>query len=260
MLAHPSTIRLDNRLVGFGLKNVPEDNWEAVMLTVMHYTSSRIEYNQAFQRAVHFVVDETQVICQKGTSAAQLNTAVTTYRKFGGICTMSMQNLTAALNDEKLTELFSNCDYKCFLDQGGVDANALREIQELSQTEFDALSTDQVGQGVMVWGKKVVLFDMRIAKENPLYSLISTNFHERAAQRAETGRQEPSEEPVYKEADRTEQIILQMAELAEISARDILSVLDITQDEAETQLAYLVEQGKLTETQTEGIPRYKKAG
>ena len=86
------------------------------------------------------------------------------------------------------------------------------------------------------------------------------NFLERAAQRAETGRQEPSEEPVYKEADRTEQIILQMAELAEISARDILSVLDITQDEAETQLAYLVEQGKLTETQTEGIPRYKKAG
>ena len=60
---------------------------------------------------------------------------------------MSMQNLTAALNDEKLTELFSNCDYKCFLDQGGVDANALREIQELSQTEFDALSTDQVRAG-----------------------------------------------------------------------------------------------------------------
>lgn len=260
MLAHPSTIRLDNRLVGFGLKNVPEDNWEAVMLTVMHYTSSRIEYNQAFQRAVHFVVDETQVICQKGTSAAQLNTAVTTYRKFGGICTMSMQNLTAALNDEKLTELFSNCDYKCFLDQGGVDANALREIQELSQTEFDALSTDQVGQGVMVWGKKVVLFDMRIAKENPLYSLISTNFHERAAQRAGKAGQESVEETVYTEADRTEQIILQMADFAEISARDILSVLDITQDEAEAQLAYLVEQGKLVETQTEGIPRYKKAG
>lgn len=259
MLAHPSTIRLENRLVGFGLKNVPEDNWEAVMLTVMHYTSSRIEYNQSLQRAVHFVVDETQVICQKGTSAAQLNTAVTTYRKFGGICTMSMQNLTAALHDEKLTELFSNCDYKCFLDQGGVDANALREIQELSQTEFDALSTDQVGQGVMVWGKKVVLFDMRIAKENPLYSLISTNFHERAAQ-AEKAGQELAEEPVYTEADRTEQIILQMADFAEISARDILSVLDITQDEAEVQLAYLVEQKKLVETRTEGIPRYKKAG
>ena len=110
----------------------------------------------------------------------------------------------------------------------------------------------------MVWGKKVVLFDMRIAKENPLYSLISTNFHERAAQQVEKAGQEPAEE--YTETDRTEQIILQMADFAEISARDILSVLDITQDEAEAQLAYLVEQGKLVETQAEGIPRYKKAG
>lgn len=100
---------------------------------------------------------------------------------------------------------------------------------------------------------------MRIAKENPLYSLISTNFHERAAQAEKAGR-EPAEENVYTEADRTEQIILQMADFAEISARDILSVLDITQDEAEAQLTYLVEQGKLVETRTEGLPRYKKAG
>ncbi|MCO7154292.1 hypothetical protein NIA73_14040 [Anaerobutyricum hallii] len=28
MLAYPSTVRLDNRMIGFGLKNVPPDNWE----------------------------------------------------------------------------------------------------------------------------------------------------------------------------------------------------------------------------------------
>ena len=177
MLSRPSNVRFDERLVGFGLKNVPEDNWEAVMLTVMHYTSARMEYNQKERRAVHFIVDETQVLSKKGTSADQLNTAVATFRKFGGICTMAMQNLTAALHNEQLKELFSNCSYKCFLDQGGVDANALAEIQELSQTEFAALSSDEPGKGVMVWGKKVVLFDARVSKDNPLYGLISTDFH-----------------------------------------------------------------------------------
>ena len=181
MLASPSNVRFDERLVGFGLKNVPEDNWEAVMLTVMHYTSARMEYNQKERRAVHFIVDETQVLSKKGTSADQLNTAVATFRKFGGICTMAMQNLTAALHHEQLKELFSNCSYKCFLDQGGVDANALAEIQELSKTEFDALSSDEPGVGVMVWGKKVVLFDAKVSKDNPLYSLISTDFHEEKA-------------------------------------------------------------------------------
>ena len=32
----------------------------------------------------------------------------------------------------------------------------------------------------MVWGKKVVLFDAKISKENELYPLINTNFHEKA--------------------------------------------------------------------------------
>ena len=159
MLAYPSTVRLDNRMIGFGLKNVPPDNWEPVMVTVMHYTSTRMEYNQEAQRATHFIVDETQVVSRKGTSAEQLNTAVATFRKYGGICTMAMQNITAALENKMLKELFSNCNYKCFLDQGGADANALAQIQELSQTEFNALNSEEVGKGVMVWGKKVVLFD-----------------------------------------------------------------------------------------------------
>ena len=91
MLAYPSTVRLDNRMIGFGLKNVPPDNWEPVMVTVMHYTSTRMEYNQEAQRATHFIVDETQVVSRKGTSAEQLNTAVATFRKYGGICTMAMR-------------------------------------------------------------------------------------------------------------------------------------------------------------------------
>ncbi|MBQ6392840.1 MAG: DUF87 domain-containing protein [Eubacterium sp.] len=201
MLSRPSNVRFDERLVGFGLKNVPEDNWEAVMLTVMHYTSSRMEYNQKERRAVHFIVDETQVLSRKGTSADQLNTAVATFRKFGGICTMAMQNLTAALHNEQLKELFSNCSYKCFLDQGGVDANALAEIQELSKTEFDALSTDEPGIGVMVWGKKVVLFDAKVAKDNPLYGLISTDFHGKEIREKDAWRKaSPREEPAREEA------------------------------------------------------------
>ena len=195
MLAYPSNVRFDERLVGFGLKNVPEDNWEAVMLTIMHYTSSRMEYNQKERRAVHFIVDETQVLSRKGTSAEQLNTAVATFRKFGGICTMAMQNLSAAMHNEQLKELFSNCSYKCFLDQGGVDANALAEIQELSQTEFDALSSDEPGRGVMVWGKKVVLFDAKVAKDNPLYDMISTNFHEKKEIASEVKPEEHIPEP-----------------------------------------------------------------
>lgn len=258
MLAYPSTVRLDNRMIGFGLKNVPPDNWEPVMVTVMHYTSTRMEYNQEAQRATHFIVDETQVVSRKGTSAEQLNTAVATFRKYGGICTMAMQNITAALENKMLKELFSNCNYKCFLDQGGADANALAQIQELSQTEFNALNSEEVGKGVMVWGKKVVLFDAKISKENELYPLINTNFHEKAKE-AEKKKQKQRQEQ-QESNDRIEEIILQMAELAPVTVRDLLSVLEITQEEAEKQLSFLCQQGYLIKTEEAGNIRYQKAG
>lgn len=256
MLAHPSNIKTDRRLVGFGLKNVPEDNWEAVMVTVMHYLSARMEYNQTYQKATHFIIDETQVVSRRGTSADMLNTAVATFRKFGGICTMAMQNLTAALGNEQLQELFSNCSYKCFLDQGGVDANALSGIQELSQTEFNALSADDVGQGVLVWGKKVVLFDAKLSKKNPLYQMANTNFHEQAEEKRSTQKRAGDTDP----QTRIEEIILDMAALTPVSEKDVLGILDITQESSKRYLESLVEEGKLQKEFVQGTTRYRKVG
>ena len=50
MLARPSTIKINSRLIGFGMANVPENNWEAVMVTILHYLSMRMDYNKKLQR------------------------------------------------------------------------------------------------------------------------------------------------------------------------------------------------------------------
>ena len=99
-------------------------------------------------------MDEAQVVSEKPGSAEMLNNAVITFRKFGGIVTLAMQNVVAALANKKMVELFQNCSYKCFLDQGGVDAQSLAEIQPLSEREFRALGTGKPGEGVIVWNKK----------------------------------------------------------------------------------------------------------
>ena len=138
------------------------------------------------------------------------------------------------------------------------NANALAQIQELSQTEFNALNSEEVGKGVMVWGKKVVLFDAKISKENELYPLINTNFHEKAKE-AEKKKQKQRQEQ-QESNDRIEEIILQMAELAPVTVRDLLSVLEITQEEAEKQLSFLCQQGYLIKSEEAGNILYQKAG
>ena len=182
MFARPSNLDLSGRLVGFGLKNIPKNVWEPVMVAVMHFLTMRIEYNQAGLIAARLVVDEAQVMCEEPASAAQLLYAVETYRKVGAVVTLAVQNLTRVLENPELRDMFSNCPYKCFLDQGGVDAASLAQIQELSGEEYSALSNSAPGCGVMVWGSQVYLFDAGMAKENVLYPLFNTDFHEKAAE------------------------------------------------------------------------------
>lgn len=181
MFSHPSNVNMDSeRFVVFGLRNVTQELWEPVMITIMFFLSNRMEYNGKLQKATRLIVDETQVVTNNKSSADMLLKAVITYRKFGGIVTLALQNLTRALENEDLRDMFSNCGYKCFLDQGGVDAQKLAEIQELSEKEFASLSEDIPGCGVMIWGKNVILFDAKMDKTNVLYDPFSTDFHEKS--------------------------------------------------------------------------------
>lgn len=177
MFSKTSNLDIRNRFVVFGMKNISEEMWEPVMLVVMHLLSQRINYNQKYQRATRVIVDEGQVVCRKESSAIQLNRAFLTYRKFGGICTLILQNMSAALENQVVKELVSNCEFKCFFDQGGVDRQEVAELLSLSSAESAALDEEVPGQCVLCVGKDVLLCDSRILKSSPLYELYHTSFH-----------------------------------------------------------------------------------
>ena len=192
MFAHETNIDITNRLTGFGLKNIPsEDDRKPLMLALMHFVSSRIEDNQDVFKASRLIVDETQVLTKDEFTVRELLYAIETYRKIGGIVTLAMQNVTHALQHEDLCKMFSNCGYKVFFDQGGVEANQISEIVKMSKVEWDKLSEGQVGHAVLVWNKDVYLLDGKMDKENELYPSFNTNFHEKA--KAQKEKQENSE-------------------------------------------------------------------
>ena len=68
------------------------------------------------------------------------------------------------------------------------------------------------------------------------------------------------EQETDREEDRMEQIIIRMAGITPVTAGDILSVLDITEEEAEEKLLALCRDGKLISAWEGGILRYKKEG
>lgn len=272
MFAHPSNINSRKRLVGFGLKNVSEKMWEPVMVTIMFFLSSRMSHNQKLQKATHLIIDESQVVCEHKSSADMLLKAVETYRKFGGICTMCLQNMTRAIENPELRDMFSNCDFKVFLDQGGVDAKTIAQIQEFSTQEYESLSTSVPGYGVLVWEKQVFLLDARIAKENLLYQKFSTNFHEKAEQNTEQKKvQSLPEEPEKpkKTLVRAEEIpvepwmeayipkIQMLAKLITITKEELMRAFGLTEIQAERILQYMVSRSMLEKERTGKKTSYK---
>lgn len=181
MFAYPSDININSeRLVAFGLNNITDDIWQPVMTTIMFFLTNRVEFNQEVQRATRFIVDECQYVCKSISTGNILLSAVLTYRKFGGICTMAFQNLARVVMSEDLRDMLTNCGYKMFFKQEGTDAIALSKIQHLTEIEYEALSNDAPGRSVMVWNGKVILLDAFMNNDNPLYDTFSTNFHEKA--------------------------------------------------------------------------------
>ena len=179
MFSRESNLQMDNRLVGFGLHEVPDNVWEPIMVTVMHFMMQRIEFNQSRRVAAHLLIDEAQYLCNKGSSAQQLLEAVETYRKFGGIITFLVQNLDRVLEHPELRDMFSNCGYKCFIGLSSNEVNTLSAIQALSASERDSIVEGGIGRGLMVWSGQVYKFDVFIDHKNTMYPLFNTDFHNR---------------------------------------------------------------------------------
>ena len=132
------------------MKKYPRAYGEPLMITIMHVLTQRFSYNVDQQRATHFIVDEAQYVCRHEKSCNELEKAYLTYRKLGGICTICLQNVSAATANGKIMEIVSNSDFKVLLDQAGDDRNELLQIMDLSQKEFDALSDPTPGQCLIV--------------------------------------------------------------------------------------------------------------
>ena len=163
--------------------------------------------------------------------------------------------MTRAIENPELRDMFSNCDFKVFLDQGGVDAKTIAQIQEFSTQEYESLSTAVPGYGVLVWEKQVFLLDARIAKENILYQKFSTNFHEKAETEQNKKHEHPavtvpekgwkslsSRVEVTKEVwmeDYIEQILM-LAKLITITKEEVTKNLNLTEIQAERILQYMV--------------------
>ena len=146
--------------------------------------------------------------------------------------------------------MLSNCGYKCIFDQGGVDAAALREIQELSDVEYQSLAEAVPGYCLMIWGTKTILLDARMSGDNCLYEKFSTNFHEKKERRQEAG------DPLAREGTLDVEI-LRIAQAVPVGKEELQELLPCTPGELDAALQRLCREGRLEAVPFAGKLQYR---
>lgn len=264
MFAHETNVKTDSRFVAYGLAHVKEKLWEPIMITISHFLATRMEFNKKLQRATHFIVDEGQIVTAHGGSAEILLNAILTFRKFGGMCTIAVQNLMHVMEHPRLRDMFENCGMKAFFDLGGVSSKELMQIQKLSQTEYNTLAQNHKGEALIAWNKKIVLVDLAMSKDNILYDKFSTNFHEKALEKENKTYENEQDindqkmfEPVLNQREEAKEKIKQMASWVAISSTDVATSLSISDKEARDILQEMCMEKILCSDISAGTEYYK---
>ena len=179
---------------------------------------------------------------------------------------MALQNLSGALENDKLRDVFSNCGYKYFLNQSGIDAGQIRSIQELSQTEYESLNEDRPGYGLLVWGNKVIKLDSVMSHDNPLYEMFSTNFHEKSKKALFYNTpQEADERDIeslkLRSREELDDAVLKVTEVIPVTMEEIISALKEEKEAVTEAVERLLDRGELaSRTETDEVKYIRMIG
>ncbi len=188
---HQTNTDIDNRIVVYGCRDMGEELMNISMVIMLENITNKILSNMKKGRTTWLYVDEFHVFLENPYTRDYFITLWKKIRKVGGIPTGITQNPSVILDDAKMASLLVNSEYTMILKDDGQDAQRLVEnFDFMSGAMTKYITNADKGTGLIRFGNVVVPFDARIDKENPIYDIYNTNFHEKAAMQKTLDKQE----------------------------------------------------------------------
>ena len=140
--------------------------------------------------ATWLYVDEFHELMKKPYSRQYFFSLWKKVRKLGGLCTGITQNLSDVLKDDETATFVANSEFLVLLRQGSEDIKKILDsVPEISDAQIKYIRNSPKGTGLLKHGNVIIPFDNRMDKENPMYDIFNTDFHEKQALRKLRERQ-----------------------------------------------------------------------
>lgn len=186
---HHTNVNPNNRVVAYGMKDLGEALWPVSVSIMLSAIQSRVYENFKKGKATRIYADEIHVMTGNPYSCQYLFTAYKTYRKFGGIVTGLTQNVADLLRNELMETMINNSEYTMFMAQAPKDIERILEtFDDITYEQLKYVRNAEPGTGLVRFGNTFIPMDNRMEPTVPLYSIFSTNMHEKAALKQAQGK------------------------------------------------------------------------
>lgn len=179
---HATNIDIKNRFICYGIRDLGEDLGPVAMLVMLEDIANRIQQNFEKGVATWLYVDEFHELMKKPYSRQYFFSLWKKVRKLGGLCTGITQNLSDVLKDDETATFVANSEFLVLLRQGSEDIKKILDsVPEISDAQIKYIRNSPKGTGLIKHGNIIIPFDNRMDKQNPMYDLFNTDFHEKQA-------------------------------------------------------------------------------
>ncbi len=176
---HGSNVKLDNRMLVFGIRDMGKELAPICMLVMMECIGRRIAENAEKGRATWLYIDECHVLLDREYTAKYLYGLWKKVRKQGGLCTGITQNAIDLMQNYTALTMLANSEFIVLLKQSRQDIAKLSECLGISSAQVNYVTGAESGKGLMKHGEAVVPFDITVEKQSGVYEMFNTNLHEK---------------------------------------------------------------------------------
>lgn len=171
---HRTNVQLNNRLVCFDIKQLRGNLKKLGMLIVQDQVWLRVTQNRAKRKTTWFFADEFHLLLGDPQTAAYSVEMWKRLRKWGGVPTGITQNVSDLLRSREIQTILENSDFIMLFRQSPDDAKELAERLHISEHQMSYVTQAAEGEGLLIYGNKIIPFINRFPKDTNLYRIMTT--------------------------------------------------------------------------------------
>ncbi len=173
--AQATSVSYNSRIVCYNLLGLQEQEKAAGMLVVMDQIDLKLSENREKDRITFIKIDEVSYFFKNKKALELLQKFSLRSRKYGGLITYILQNVSFALQIPEVKRMLDNAETVVMLKQASEDAVILAEMYGLSSNQIRSLVRAENGHGINKIGDIIYGFDGTIPKDNEIYRLVNTD-------------------------------------------------------------------------------------